>query len=243
MRLYIDKVEVARFGRRMARLRLTEDDTAVTAAGIVELCRAERVEMLTLRVPTDRFVLVQDLEEHEFRLMDCLVYYEVPTDDLPRVEPLGFEIREGNPADTKEVCAVAEACFTDYFSHYHADPRLDRTKVSEAFIDWARRSCTDRTVAATVFLPVVDGRIAGFATMRRNSETEGEGVLFGVHPDFSGIGIYGKLIDRGKQWCGENGMTRMVVSTQLDNRRVQRSWTNRGFRLYQSLFTFHRWFV
>ena len=242
MRLFFEPTEIARFGRRIGRIRIDPDDDTATAGHIVALCEVEHIEMLTLRVPTARLRLVQDLESHGFQLMDCLVYYEVETQSIVAREPHGFALREATTADAEQVCEVARVCFSDYFSHYHADPRLDRAKIAEGYVEWAGRSCTDKAVASTLFLPIADGRIAGFATMRRNSDTEGEGVLFGVHPDFAGLGIYGALIDRGKQWCHDNGMTRMIVSTQLDNLRVQRSWSNRGFRLFQSFFTFHRWF-
>jgi hypothetical protein len=51
------------------------------------------------------------------------------------------------------------------------------------------------------------------------------------------------LITRSKQWCRDNGMKRMVISTQIDNLKVQRTWSNRGFSLYKSYYTLHRWFI
>lgn len=240
--LQVEQTEVNRFGRRIARLRIP-DDAEVSASSIVTLCISERVEMLTLRIPTACLDIVHDLEEHGFMLMDCLVYYKAETDDIRRLPPRDCTIREVETSEVDQVVKLAHICFEDYNSHYRADPRLDRGLISQGYMDWARRSCLDRAVAATVLAPVVDEKIVGFATIRRNSDIEGEGVLFGVDPAFSGRGIYGALVDRGKQWCHEQGMTRMVVSTQLDNLQVQRSWINRGFYLYQSMFTFHKWFV
>ena len=89
----------------------------------------------------------------------------------------------------------------------------------------------------------MDEKIVGFIALRQNSSTEGEGVLNAVHPDFAGAGIYGQLVCRAKQWCKDQGLQRMVISTQIDNLKVQRSWTNRGFHLFKSYYTFHRWFV
>jgi hypothetical protein len=60
----------------------------------VEMCRSSSVDMLTLRVPTDKVALVQALEALEFRCMDCLVYYDFPTEDLPAVKRSTLEIRE-----------------------------------------------------------------------------------------------------------------------------------------------------
>jgi len=44
---------------------------------------------------------------------------------------------------------------------------------------------------------------------------ESDGVLFGVHPKFSGHGILGQLIERSKRWCmRKEEATTMVYSTQ-----------------------------
>ena len=243
VQLRFEEREQARFGYRMARLTLDSGCEPGDAERLVEKCRSSGVEMLTLRVPTDKVKLVQALEALEFRSMDCLVYYECPTEDLPAVEPSTVDIRESTEKDAPAVAEVARLCFSDYSSHYHADDRLDPFKVCETYVDWARRSCVDRAVASCVYVPVVDGTLAGFITLRRNSPTEGEGVLNAVHPSFSGAGIYGQLITRSKQWCRDNGMKRMIISTQIDNLKVQRAWTNRGFHLYKSYYTLHRWFI
>jgi GNAT superfamily N-acetyltransferase len=243
VQLRFEERERARFGYRMARLTLDSACEPADAERILEMCRSSSVEMLTLRVPTDKIALVQALEALEFRSMDCLVYYECPTGDVCAVEPSTIEIREATAADASALAEVARLCFSAYFSHYHADVRLDRVKVSEAYIDWAQRSCTDPGVASCVYLPIVDKTIAGFVTLRQNSPSEGEGVLNAVHPSFAGIGIYGQLIARSKRWCRDNGMKRMIISTQINNLKVQRAWTNRGFHLYKSFYTFHRWFI
>ena len=129
--------------------------------------------MLTLRVPTSRLGLVQELEADGFRLMDCLVYYEAQTAASPSAKSKGFALHGAIASDADQVAELARICFTDYISHYHADPRLDRSLASAGYVDWARRSSdSDRKIATTVFLPLVGDRVVQFATMRRNSETE-----------------------------------------------------------------------
>jgi GNAT superfamily N-acetyltransferase len=243
MQLRFEECERERFGYRMARLNLDSDCEPRDAERIVEMCLSSSVEMLTLRLPTDKVRVVQAFQALGFRSMDCLVYYECATKELPALKPPTVEIREAAGEDAAAVAEVARLCFSDYFSHYHADPRLDRVKVSEAYIDWAQRSCVDRQVASCVYLPIMHGTVAGFITLRQNSPTEGEGVLNAVHPSFAGAGIYGQLITRSKQWCRDNGMKRMIISTQINNLKVQRAWTDRGFHLYKSYYTLHRWFI
>jgi len=243
VKLRFEEREQAGFGYRMARLILDSTCEPADAEKITEMCRTAGVEMLTLRVPTDKVALVQALEALEFRIMDCLVYYECPTEDLSAVKPLTLEIREATVEDAAAVAETARLCFSDYSGHYHADARLDRIKVSEAYIDWAHRSCAEQEVASCVFLSIVGRAVSGFIALRQNSSAEGEGVLNAVQPCFAGTGIYGQLITRSKQWCRDNGMKRMIISTQIDNLKVQRTWSNRGFRLYKSYYTLHRWFI
>ena len=243
MQLRFEERERARFGYRMARLTLDSACGRADAESIMKMCRSSNVEMLTLRVPTDKVALVQTLEALEFRIMDCLVYYECPTECLALLQPSTLEIREATLNDATAVGEIARLCFSNYSSHYHADARLDRVKVSEAYVDWARRCCLDREVASCVFLPIMDKAIAGFIALRQHSPAEGEGILNAVHPRFAGSGIYGQLITRSKLWCRNNGMKRMVISTQIDNLKVQRTWSNRGFHLYKSYYTLHRWFI
>ena len=243
MQLRFEESERTRFGFRIARLTVDAAGGPADPEKIIEMCRSSRVEMLTLRVPTDNLALVQALEALEFRMMDCLVYYQSPTENLPAIQRSSLEIRQATIEDATAIAEIARLCFSNYSSHYHADARLDRDKVSEAYIDWAKRCCTDREAASCVFLPIVDKAIAGFIALRQNSPVEGEGVLNAVHPGFAGAGIYGRLIDHSKQWCRDNGLKRMVISTQIDNLKVQRTWSNRGFRLYKSCYTLHRWFI
>ena len=81
-----------------------------------------------------------------------------------------------------------------------------------------------------------------FATLRLNSPEEGEGVLFGISPKAQRRGIYGVLISHSIDWCKNNGARRMIVSTQINNYAVQRAWIKRGFVIYESCYTLHKWF-
>ncbi len=97
-------------------------------------------------------------------------------------------------------------------------------------------------MAAEVLIAEADSLLLGFATLRRNSDEEGEGVLFGVTPAAQGRGIYRSFMIRGMEWCAAQGATRMVVSTQITNVAVQKVWTRLGFEPHKSYLTFHRWF-
>jgi len=213
-------------------------------AGMLAYCREHRAGVCVARCDAGDFAAMEALEDESFRLKDTLVYYEATLDPSAIPAPrLAVPVRAVKAGEGDAVGALARAAFTDYFSHYHADPRLDRGKVDDAFVDWARRSCADKSVADEVFVADDGGTLGGFATLRFNDATEGEGVLFGVHPNYQGKGIYRDFMITGMRWCLEHGRGRMIVSTQINNYTVQRAWVRLGFRHYRSFYTLHKWFA
>jgi hypothetical protein len=54
MQLRFEECEKERFGYRMARLTLDSDCEPGDAERIVKMCKSLNVEMLTLRLPTDK---------------------------------------------------------------------------------------------------------------------------------------------------------------------------------------------
>jgi len=233
------EVDSERFGVRVARAHVVPDNLSQ----VLDFCVSQQIHLLIARCPTSELRAAQEMEGAGFLLMDTLVYYSfdlvrrtIP-DDAPRVN-----VRKILPGDEAEVERVAAVAFQGYYGHYHADPRLDRGKCDEGYVSWAVRSCTLKQVATEVLVAERDNKIVGFATLRMNDPEEGEGVLFGVAPEAQGIGIYRSFMVSGMQWCKEQGVKRMIVSTQVTNVAVQKVWCRVGFEPAYSYYTFHKWF-
>jgi len=235
----LSQIDHDRFGIVTAR---APDVAAATVGEVLAFCRANDVRMLIARCGTADLAAAQALEAAGGRLMDTLVYWSRKLDgsDLPG-HSCKVTIRPVRPGDETEVQAVARETFRGYTGHYHADPRLDRTRCDEVYASWAERSCVSRDVAGEV-LVADDGRVAGFATLRMNDAEEGEGVLFGVAERSQGAGIYRAFMVEGMRWCRARGASRMVVSTQVTNLAVQKVWSRLGFEPSRSYYTFHLWF-
>jgi GNAT superfamily N-acetyltransferase len=235
----LSPLDQERFGIVIAR------DDHVTRASLgatLEFCRAHRVRMLIARCPSDEIGAAQELERAGGHLMDTLVRYERALGrDLALEHACGVPVRPFRPDDEASVRRVAEESFHDYAGHYHADPMLDRARVAEVYPSWATRSCQSRAVAGQVLI-ADDGDVAGFATLRLNDPSEGEGVLFAVAPRARGLGIYRAFMIESMHWCRDSGAARMVVSTQLTNLVVQKVWIALGFAPDRSFYTFHVWF-
>jgi GNAT superfamily N-acetyltransferase len=230
-------LETERFGVRAAR-------GSIASAGDLDealaFCRAEQVRFLVARTPTVELALAQRMEKLGFLIMDTLVHYvrAVSTPfDMTRAE---LRIGPLEAGEEEAVAEIAATAFARYSGHYHADPQLPKTRCDEAYLSWAKRSCT-REAADVVLLARVGATPAAFATMERRG-ADAEGVLFAVAPAHQGRGIYRDLILGGLAWAASIGAMRMHVSTQITNVAVQKAWVRVGFEPLHSEYTFHRWF-
>lgn len=234
----LSEIDRERFGIVTAR------DGAVTAQSLeadLAFCRANGVRLFIARCRTEDLDVAQALEAAGGRLMDTLVYYVrvIVKGELPE-NTCKVPIRPVRPGEDEAVRQVAVESFKGYRGHYHADPLLDQAKCDEAYQSWAQRSCVSREVAGEV-LVADDGRVAGFATLRLNDPSEGEGVLFAVAPRAQGAGVYKGFMIEAMRWCKAQGAKRMVVSTQVTNLAVQKVWSRLGFEPSSSYYTFHLW--
>jgi GNAT superfamily N-acetyltransferase len=238
--IYLSSIDEERFGIRTARASLVTLDMLPS---IMDFCRANSVVLLIARCLVSEIRTAQAMEREGFVLMDTLVYYVRDLTKTPIPPDTGkIPVRPIRAGEEEAVKRVAAESFRGYFGHYHADPRLDRTKCDETYISWALRSCVSRDVADEVLVADLEGAIVGFATLRANSSKEGEGVLFGVVPSSQELGIYRSFMIHGMEWCLSKGAASMVVSTQLTNIPVQKVWTRVGFEPCYSYYTFHKWF-
>lgn len=236
----LSPIDEERFGIRTARAMVTAPEEV---GRVLEFCQTHQVAFLIARCPVAELHTVQAMEQQGFLLMDTLLYYVRHLTKFPipedRAQSLVRPIRPGEEAQVREIAAQS---FQGYYGHYHADPRLDRTKCDEAYVSWAVRSATSREVADEVLVAEIDDRLAGFATLRQNNDLEGEGVLYGVAPWAQGRGIYRSFMIQSMEWGRAQGFERMLYSTQVTNVAVQKVWVRVGAELNHAYYTFHRWF-
>lgn len=238
--IYLSAIDEERFGTRTAR---APEVTLEDLPSIMHFCLANGVVLLIARCLTSDLRAAQAMEREGFALMDTLMYYG--RDLVKKAIPFDTGkalVRQIRPGEEHKVKAIAAESFRGYSGHYHADERLDRTKCDEAYMSWAFLSCVSRDVTDEVLVAELDDSIVGFATLRLNSQEEGEGVLFAVAPSFQGQGIFRSLIIHGMEWCLSKGAMRMVYSTQITNILVQKALIRVGFEHSHAYYTFHKWF-
>ena len=241
MQLHLSELDLKRFGIPVAIA--TSIETSKDVNQIHEFCMENSVELSIARVSSANLREVQQMESDGYRLMDTLVYYAFKYAKKSIPEDKGtHHLRPVTQDDIDAVTKIATASFEGYYGHYHADPKLPDDKCDEVYVDWASKSVQSRDIADEVLVVDKDGRLDGFATLRKNDNIDGEGVLFGVAPHAQGQGIYRSMMIHGMRWCQEQGVEKMIVSTQITNIAVQKVWARLGFEMDRSYYTLHKWF-
>ena len=170
---------------------------------------------------------------------DTLVSYAC---DLTKLQPAplrnqDLEFIECNASHAEAVDRLVELSFGDYRNHYSANPVLDASGLLEGYKEWTRGYTEAKDPAKRTWLVRSGGEDVAFATVGLGEVSEG--VLYGVHPNHSGRGIYGDIIRFTQNVTRERGAHTMRVSTQVSNFAVQKVWTRSGFSLVDAYLTVH----
>lgn len=240
MEYALSLIDQERFGVVTAKVLI---DNEFNIPELIERSRVDIVEFLIARVPTEKIKVVQRLEQEGFFLTDTLVYFvKRKLQDTLVTLPEGYTFRLAVPEDANSVEDLALATFQNYQGHYHADPKLITKDCDLVYSSWAGNSCRDARVADVVILIEKGKEIAAFATIKSNSVSEMEGVLFGISPSHRNKNLYQSLMCLSLNWAVDNSYRQMTVSTQVTNIVVQKYWCRLGFEPANSYYTFHKWF-
>jgi ribosomal protein S18 acetylase RimI-like enzyme len=166
---------------------------------------------------------------------------EVPSAAEPP-EPPDLEVLSAATLDLETVSTVVReivrASFRDYGNHYTANPLLDRSAALAGYEDWAVRSLGSDP--GNVLVLVEGGIPIGMATLEPGSDGDHlEILLAGLVPAAQGRRLYDVLLDGCERAAAARGATRMVISTQVHNVRVQRAWARHGLRPFAAIETVH----
>lgn len=231
-------LESERFGLRAFRATL---DT-VDASRLFDELLAIGADLAILRVPSRAAHAIRGLAR--FGLVpihaDTLVSYacDLRAHTPAPATPDGFTIEPAGDGDRAAISELVTRAFTDYPTHYLANPLLDPAAILDGYRAWALSHIHGDNLVAWVARK--DGRVASIACSAFDAGAGTcVGVLHGVHPDFARGGIYTALIRHTQQHFRALGFTRLTIQTQAWNMPVQRVWVREGFTLAEVYETFH----
>jgi hypothetical protein len=238
-RIEYSVVESKRFGINVYRTVQENIDVK----GIQQFIDDNDVDLLILRLPVENITEYHQLSSLncDVVLADTLVYYYT---DLTKIsaqklknENLYFErVTNDNIGLIGQLVPVI---FSNYTNHYFSNPNLARDKITEGYVEWASSYVNEHNGKVS-WIVFKDNTPIGFATCAFSNDIgECEGVLYGVHPDFAGGGVYSDIIRFTQTYFKDLNFKMMKVSTQIQNFAVQKVWTREGFVLKSAFYTYH----
>lgn len=230
--------DTARFGVEVHRLTVGPGELRGTE--LVDLVESSTADVLVTRYDVARQEVPALLASTSRAVLPAgaLTYWEKPVvgGDPPTrtdVVPSG----DLDPAAAEAaVRSVVRASFTAYGNHYTADPLLDPDAALAGYEEWA--TGTVRRSPDDVLVQLLDGEPVGVATLARG-DAHVEVLLAGLVPSAQGRGLYGDLLAAVEDRAAAAGAARLVISTQVQNVRVQRAWARRGLRPFAAVETVH----
>jgi ribosomal protein S18 acetylase RimI-like enzyme len=176
---------------------------------------------------------------HTF-LADTLVYYGGAVRGKIRPQlPAQVTIVRGGKAHQAVLEGLITDIFKGYQNHYHSNPLFKSVDLAKGYLEWCLPFLTEEDKICLILLE--NGVPAGFlaAKFYPGSDAYADIILNGVLKSFEGRGYYSFLLRELMAILSDSGFERVVVSTQLNNQRVQSVWTKEGLSLSQSFYTFH----
>ena len=228
----------ARFGVEVHRL--TVGPGPVRAAQLVDLVEDSPADVIVARYDVAHQEVPALLAASSRAVLPAgaLTYWEkrVVGDEVPvRTRVVPSSALDAAVAETA-VRSVVRDSFASYGNHYTADPLLDRAAALAGYEEWAAGSL--RRDPDDVLVQLLDGEPVGVATLAHDDDHV-EVLLAGLVTSAQGRGLYGDLLTAVEVRGAEAGAERLVISTQVQNVRVQRAWAQYGLRPFAAVETVH----
>lgn len=240
-------LEGRRFGVTVGRVILGHDTPAAEAAvGLADALSHASQDVLVVRWPSEQVSLAATVAASGRIVLpaDVLTYWEVPAEELARVSlPDGGSLHVDRGSEHASdgsdlLVSVVESSFAAYGNHYSANPAFDPDLALAGYVEWATVTF-ERNPDNACFL--IDGTTPiGVATLSEDRERgDLEVELAGLVPGSQGRGLYRHLLRAIGDEALRRGLTRVIISTQAHNVRVQRAWAGMGLRPFAAVTTAH----
>ena len=218
---------------------------------VIRHAASRGIECLTCKIQPLQFRAIHALERHGFLLMDTVLdfvfdFSRTPLESLsiPK-RPKGVSTRLARPEDLPEVLALNEKAFANYYGRYNSDPQMPRQAETKVYGEWVRSSF--RGWADWILVAELEGTIAGYGVWRKASALEARHSLdivhynlAGIHPAFSGRGLYTALALDGMRMA-QSFATQLDGPVHVSNYPVHRALLKLGWMITGVKHSFHKW--
>lgn len=237
---YISQLDTQRFGFKIAKLNLFNEDTAL----LIDKLKEVDVKMIIIRVDASDIEIINILEKIGFIVKDVqLIYNYVFKEDneIKYYNKNNLILREFVENDLPQIIEITRHSFNNY-GHYFNDNKLDRVKCLEVYLDWAKNCCLNKTVADKVIVAEKDNKIAGYLAFKHFiNENYTFASLGAVNPDFRKLGVFQAINIEGLKMARDLDLKSVRTNVLNTNYPVNGTYIDLGFKIIKSEITMHLW--
>ncbi len=240
---YISELDTRRFGIKVAKLP-NDLNSIIDLLNSFELLS---VKLVIARADLDNIRKIQELQQLDFKLMDVQLTYKISKSLINSKSDLLLNpnviVREFHNSDLETLKKIAYQSFDNY-GHYSVDPKIDKAKAREIYIDWIERACLDKQVADIVYVAEYEKNPIGFLSFKilnTNETFYAAGVIGAVDSNFRNMNVFKHLIKFGNNWAINMKADWIEHNVLANNFAVNNSFISSGFKISKSFVTMHKW--
>ena len=239
--LSLSEADSSRFGLRIVRGRI-DDPAACRSDALYGEIQSLRADIAVIRLPAGTIAPLYALVDQGLALLhaDTLVYHTRNLSEpfLSQRDEQFLRVDLANAEDSEVIASIARYAFSSYRSHYHANPLLDPTKITEGYAQWATSFLNQTTHDRETWVVRRRNQIIAFATCQLAGDNS-EIILNAVDPAYAGQGVYSYMLGKMMHGYRARHFHFMHTSTQIWNYTVQRAWARAGFIISRAYDTYH----
>jgi ribosomal protein S18 acetylase RimI-like enzyme len=151
--------------------------------------------------------------------------------------PEDFTLRPVQISDVDFLVKISRKAFRE--TRFYKDPHFPEEKCHQLYGTWIKNSC--RGMADRVFVACGPKLPVGFITCHLLGPGEGQIGLLAVSEPHRGRGIAEALLSESFDYFKNNGVNRLKVVTQADNRSGLNLYLKMGFKKKTVAYWYHIW--
>lgn len=207
--------------------------------------KANGIEIAITKLDTQYFSPVYILQKNGYILYECVTYRTL--DNLKNFQKIGVEIefRYANKMDKKILREIAQKS-TFPKSHFYLDPNFDRTKIESMYATWIENALNakqklvliekEMQIAGVFLYDVIDYSLQFGKKMAVWKSAM-------VEQNFRSQGVGFNLFKATLQACIDDGVD-CIDSSLAEKNILSQSFHDRlGFRIVNTRYTLHKWFL
>jgi len=178
-------------------------------------------------------------EANNFHFTDIRLTFEKKITRLISTNlPNPYAFQKAEERHINELKKIVNNLYKD--SRYYFDGNFDLEKINEFYANWVEKAVLGSFDDECYCIFQEDVPV-GFCTIRYSGTNQSTIGLFGISPEYQGVGLAKTLIENVNNVLYNKGITKVFVVTQGRNYPAQRTYQQSGFLSKSTELWYHKW--